>query len=114
MEHQVGAMTQGDVNGKHGFLFHDDCWALVKQAYHPTPVPLERLYDAHNSVPLDRIGGYLGLVAMSRQVRGLRIMQGRAGGVAPGSQPLLDRSADISANPAVECGVTALQATLLP
>ncbi|KAK4041693.1 hypothetical protein C8A01DRAFT_45232 [Parachaetomium inaequale] len=55
-EHQFGAMTRRDVNGKHGFLFHDDCWSLVKQAYHPAPVPLERLYHVINSLPMDCLG----------------------------------------------------------
>ena len=55
-EHQFGAMTRRGVNGKHGFLFHDDCWSLVKQAYHPAPVPLERLYNVINSLPMGRLG----------------------------------------------------------
>ncbi len=45
-EHGFGAMTRRDANGRHGFLFHDDCWSLVEQAYYPAPVPLERLYTS--------------------------------------------------------------------
>ncbi len=56
IEHQFGVMNRRDVNGKHGFIFHDDCWSLVKQAYHPAPVPLERLYNVIDSLSMHSSG----------------------------------------------------------
>ena len=55
-ERRFGAMTRRNVNGRHGFLFHDDCWSLVEQAYYPAPVPLERLYNVINSLPMQCLG----------------------------------------------------------
>ncbi|KAK4155856.1 hypothetical protein C8A00DRAFT_41589 [Chaetomidium leptoderma] len=43
------AMTE--VDGKRAFVFHDACWSLVEQAYHPAAVPRERLFEVLNSLP---------------------------------------------------------------
>lgn len=55
-EDQFGAMGYGEVNGRRGFVFHDACWSLVKQAYHPAPVPHERLFEVLDSLPIVMAG----------------------------------------------------------
>jgi len=55
-EDQFGAMTQAEVNGKRGFVFHDACWSLVQQAYHPAPVPYKRLFEVLSSLPMVMAG----------------------------------------------------------
>lgn len=47
-------MRQQPIKGRYGFVFHDACWSLLAAAYHPESVPLQRLYDACRSVPIDR------------------------------------------------------------
>jgi hypothetical protein len=49
-------MTQGAVNGKRGFVFHDACWSLIKQAFYPDPIPHERLFEVLDSVPMVMAG----------------------------------------------------------
>lgn len=39
------------VNGRHGFIFHDACWELLEKVFHPSPVPLSRLFDVCESLP---------------------------------------------------------------
>ncbi|KAH6632487.1 hypothetical protein F5144DRAFT_534042 [Chaetomium tenue] len=54
-EDQFGVFAWGEwleFNGKRGFVFHDACWSLVKQAYHPTPVPCERLFEVLDSLTM--------------------------------------------------------------
>ncbi|TDZ14321.1 hypothetical protein Cob_v012750 [Colletotrichum orbiculare MAFF 240422] len=55
-EDQFGAMRQGEVNGKHGFIFHEACWCVLAKAFHPRPVPKTRLYDVCNSLPFPMNG----------------------------------------------------------
>lgn len=45
-------MGSSDINGNRGFVFHDACWSLLEQAYHPAPVPRERLFEVCDSLPL--------------------------------------------------------------
>lgn len=35
-----------------GFLFHDACWSLLKEAFHPRPIPLNRLSQVLVSLPI--------------------------------------------------------------
>ncbi|KAK3305101.1 uncharacterized protein B0T15DRAFT_188618 [Chaetomium strumarium] len=56
-EDQFGAMSQAEVNGRHGFVFHDACWSLLQEAYQPTPVPLKRLLEVLDSLPMVWAGG---------------------------------------------------------
>ncbi|KAF3799741.1 hypothetical protein GCG54_00000987 [Colletotrichum gloeosporioides] len=41
---QFGAMGQGEVNQRRGFVFHEACWDLLEQAFYPGQVPLKRLF----------------------------------------------------------------------
>lgn len=50
VEDQFGVLAQGEINGKRGFVFHDACWSLVTEAYHPAPVPFERLFKVLDSL----------------------------------------------------------------
>ncbi|KAI3534381.1 F-box domain-containing protein [Colletotrichum filicis] len=50
-EDQFGAMGFPPVNGRHGFVFHEACWDLLEKAFHPSPVPLLRLFDVCESLP---------------------------------------------------------------
>lgn len=50
--HQFGIMSQGYLNGRRGFALHESCWTLLVQAYHPAPVPHERLFDVLSSMPM--------------------------------------------------------------
>ncbi|CCF34188.1 F-box domain-containing protein [Colletotrichum higginsianum] len=50
-EDQFGAMSQGEVNRRHGFVFHEACWDLLEKAFHPRKVPLSRLFDICRSLP---------------------------------------------------------------
>ncbi|KAI0810759.1 hypothetical protein GGR55DRAFT_678719 [Xylaria sp. FL0064] len=49
-----GAMTQGQRNHRHGFIFHDSCWHLLERALSARagPAPLERLFGVLSSVPI--------------------------------------------------------------
>ncbi|KAF6805502.1 F-box domain-containing protein [Colletotrichum musicola] len=44
-------MRQLEVNGRHGFVFHEACWDLLEKASHPIPVPVTRLFDICKSLP---------------------------------------------------------------
>lgn len=44
-------MCQREVNGRHGFVFHEACWDLLEKAFHPRPVPVTRLFDVCRSLP---------------------------------------------------------------
>ncbi|KAK3294182.1 uncharacterized protein B0H64DRAFT_400073 [Chaetomium fimeti] len=48
---RLGVLAYGELHGKRGFVFHDACWSLVKQLYHPAPVPLQRLLQVMDSLP---------------------------------------------------------------
>ncbi|KAH6637196.1 hypothetical protein F5144DRAFT_209027 [Chaetomium tenue] len=56
-EDEFAVMRPQDINGKRGFIFHDPCWSLLEQAYHPAPVPRERLFEVCDSLPLV-VGGF--------------------------------------------------------
>lgn len=47
---EFGVATQFE-NGLYGFLFHDSCWCVLERAFHPEPVPLDRLYEVCLSMP---------------------------------------------------------------
>lgn len=51
-------MTQAAFNGKRGFVFHDACWSLLERAHHPSfrVVPLQRLFELLDSLPMTTIG----------------------------------------------------------
>lgn len=40
---EVGVMQQHPVDGRHGFVFHEACWGLLKDVYHNHPIPLSSL-----------------------------------------------------------------------
>jgi len=50
--HQFDIMRQGYLDGRRGFALHESCWTLLVQAYHPAPVPHERLFDVLRSMPM--------------------------------------------------------------
>ncbi|OHE93544.1 F-box domain-containing protein [Colletotrichum orchidophilum] len=50
-EDQFGAMGYMEVNGRHGFIFHEACWDLLEIAFRPGLVPLLRLFDVCDSLP---------------------------------------------------------------
>ena len=67
-------MRQRPANGRHGFVFHEACWALLQEFYHPGPVPLARLLEICNSLPFPLRGAgvswghdYGGLVILDNQ-----------------------------------------------
>ncbi|KAK3299557.1 uncharacterized protein B0H64DRAFT_422961 [Chaetomium fimeti] len=51
-EDEFAVMKRWDINGRRGFIFHDSCWSLLEQAFHPTPVPHARLFGVCDSLPL--------------------------------------------------------------
>ncbi|TQN67166.1 hypothetical protein CSHISOI_07829, partial [Colletotrichum shisoi] len=57
---QFGAMSQGEVNGRHAFVFHEACWDLLEKARHPRKVPLSRLFDICRSLPFPINGVSIG------------------------------------------------------
>ncbi|KAK3306367.1 uncharacterized protein B0T15DRAFT_395083 [Chaetomium strumarium] len=50
-EDQFGAMSQPEINGKRGLIFHAACWSLLEQAFYPNPVPHDRLFEVCDSLP---------------------------------------------------------------
>ncbi|TKW48683.1 hypothetical protein CTA1_11015 [Colletotrichum tanaceti] len=59
-EDRFGAMSQGEVNGRHGFVFHEACWDLLEKAFHPRKVLLSRLFDICSSLPFPMNGVSIG------------------------------------------------------
>lgn len=47
---EFGVGTQFE-NGRYGFVFHQNCWCVLERAFHPEPVPLDRLYELCLSMP---------------------------------------------------------------
>lgn len=45
-------MTKTTWNGRRGFVFHDACWALLENAFHPTAVPISRVFEVCDSIPM--------------------------------------------------------------
>lgn len=67
-------MRQREVNGWHGFVFHEACWSLLQEAYHPKAIPLARLLEVCRSLPFPLQGtgvswghDYGGLVLLDNQ-----------------------------------------------
>lgn len=52
-----GAMSKVEWNHRRGFVFHDECWSLLEQAFYPNPVPLVRVFEVCDSLPLVMGGG---------------------------------------------------------
>lgn len=50
-DNAFGANQQLPYDGRHGFLFHVACWALLERYCHPDPVELPRLFEVLNSLP---------------------------------------------------------------
>ena len=44
-------MLQAPVDGRYGFVFHEACWALLEEFYHPEAVPSARLLEVCKSLP---------------------------------------------------------------
>jgi len=55
-EDAFGVLRSDTVNGRRGIIFHDSCWSLLRQAVHPAQVPLARLFEICDSLPLARFG----------------------------------------------------------
>ncbi|KAK4243852.1 hypothetical protein C7999DRAFT_17857 [Corynascus novoguineensis] len=55
-EDQFGAMKQCEINGRHGFVFHDACWSLLERAFHPAPVLHKRIFEVCDSLPFVMAG----------------------------------------------------------
>lgn len=49
--HQIGVMTRGPFEQRHGFIFHEACWSLLEKTHHAQPVPYSRLYEVCHSMP---------------------------------------------------------------
>ncbi len=81
-------MTQREVNGKRGFVFHDDCWSLVVQAYYPSPVPLERLFQVLDSLPIVFTGGSIN---WGHDYGGLALLRGSKEDYFPWDERFADR-----------------------
>lgn len=47
-----GANQHSPRNNRHGFLFHGACWALLEKCFQPDSVPLLRLFEVLNSLPI--------------------------------------------------------------
>ena len=67
-------MRQREANGRHGFIFHEACWSLLQEAYHPEAIPLARLLEVCRSLPFPLQGtgvswghDYGGLVLLDNQ-----------------------------------------------
>ena len=58
-EDAFGVRRPFAANGRRGIIFHDSCWSLLRQAVHPAPVPLARLFEIYDSLPLARLGDCL-------------------------------------------------------
>lgn len=46
-------------NGQYEFVFHDVCWLLLQERFQGNPVPLDRLIEVLNSVPLIEVGPWV-------------------------------------------------------
>lgn len=60
--------------GEHGLFFHEACWSLLQEAYHPEAIPLARLLEVCKSLPFPLRGtgvdlghDYGGLVLFDNQ-----------------------------------------------
>ena len=53
-EIEMPVMRQRSSAGMHGFVLHDACWRLLKNACEPEPIPLGRLLMMCESLPLPR------------------------------------------------------------
>lgn len=69
-------MQQPDFNDRHGYIFHDACWQLLKMACHPAPVPIEKFHEVCASLPFPMQGttvswghDFVGLVAIDNESR---------------------------------------------
>lgn len=47
----IPVMQQPPENGRHGFVLHDACWDLLRKAFEPDNVPIERLLQICRSLP---------------------------------------------------------------
>ncbi|KAK4141964.1 uncharacterized protein C8A04DRAFT_38624 [Dichotomopilus funicola] len=57
---EFGAMTDIEVDGRRGFVFHEVCWSLLEKAYHLAQiVPIHRVWEVCNSIPLSMAGDSL-------------------------------------------------------
>ncbi|KAK3898819.1 hypothetical protein C8A05DRAFT_37588, partial [Staphylotrichum tortipilum] len=52
VQDHFGVIGQSYRNGRRGFILHESCWSLLRQAYHPAPVPHERLFEVLSSMPM--------------------------------------------------------------
>ncbi len=71
---KLTVMRQRVANGRHGFIFHEACWSLLPEAYHPEAIPLARLLEVCRSLPFPLQGtgvswghDYGGLVLLDNQ-----------------------------------------------
>ncbi|KAK4244458.1 hypothetical protein C7999DRAFT_43903 [Corynascus novoguineensis] len=48
-------MDQDEINGRHSFIFHDTCWSLLEQTFHPAP--LLRIFEVCDSLPFGMLWG---------------------------------------------------------
>jgi len=49
---EVPVMFQRPLNGSHGFLLHDACWHLLQNAFQLEEIPLKRLLEICESLPI--------------------------------------------------------------
>lgn len=49
---ELPVMYQHPLNGRHGFVLHDACWHLLQRAFQPGEIPLTRLLELCESLPL--------------------------------------------------------------
>ncbi|KAH6621557.1 hypothetical protein B0J18DRAFT_450642 [Chaetomium sp. MPI-SDFR-AT-0129] len=57
---EFGAMTDIEVNGRRGFVFHEVCWSLLEKAFHLAQIlPIHRVWEVCNSIPLSMAGDSL-------------------------------------------------------
>ncbi|KND89435.1 hypothetical protein TOPH_05811, partial [Tolypocladium ophioglossoides CBS 100239] len=91
-EDQFGVMRQPAFNNRHGFIFHDACWSLLKRAYGSNPIPVERLFHVCSSLPIPPEGTDLG---WGHDYGGLLRVDDEAR--FPWESPVTDKSADMAA-----------------
>jgi hypothetical protein len=48
---ELPVMQQDPLNGRHGFILHDACWHLLRKAFQPSEILLERLVKVCESLP---------------------------------------------------------------
>ncbi len=58
-EDAFGVARSFETNGRRGIIFHDSCWSLLERALHPAPVPLAKLFEVCDSLPMAMEGGCL-------------------------------------------------------